>query len=206
MADSEAKVHVVNRALVKIGEPASFTIDANTALGGKIDLVWPGVEARVYATYDWADARQTFSLEAISGATGLGWSYGFLLPATRIGQPLAILTDVVRECYLRDFMIEGGKIYTNVTPVWARCRVAADPETWDEGFKEAFAIALASALAVPLTQDEQMRDTLAAQAFGDPREQGGGGLFGKLSQIDRAAQPQGRGFMDNDPLTAARFG
>jgi hypothetical protein len=200
------KVHVVNRALLKLGLPASYTIDAENSLGGIVDGVWPGVYTEAVMLADNSDFRETLPCPEISGTPNNGWTYGFTLPATRVGKPLAFLTDVVREQFLRapNFMLEGGKLYTNQKPVWARVRVLLDPEYWDAGFVEAFATLLASALAVPQLQDQDTADMLRARAVGEPREQGGGGLFGKLAALERAVQPQGRNFMANDPLTLAR--
>jgi hypothetical protein len=200
------KVHVVNRALIKLGLPASYSVDAETELGGTVDLVWPGVFTEAVMLADNSDFRETLPCPEISGTPSNGWTYGFALPATRVGKPLAFLTDVVREQFLRapNYMLEGGKLYTNTTPVWARVRVLLDPQYWDAGFVEAFATLLASALAVPLQQDEDTASMLRAKAVGEPREQGGGGMFGKLAALERAVQPQGRNFMANDPLTLAR--
>lgn len=205
MADSAIdRVHVVNRALIKLGLPASYSIDDESELGGQVDLVWPGTVARVMALHDWSVFRKTVRPVALSSFDPNGWQYGFSLPADRVGNPIAVLSDVQREAYLRDFMYEGGLLFTNVSAVWVRIRVMQDPQYWDSAFVEAFAIALASALAVPLLQDVELEQSRARDAFGDEREQGGGGLFGKLITLDRASHPQGRGFLSNAPLIAAR--
>lgn len=208
MADSaEARVLVVNRALMLLGLPASYTIDAaDDDVGGTVDLIWPMVEALVVSIYNWSYCQDVLDTIALADAPNNGWTYGFALPANRVGDPLAVLTDVVHETYLRQFMLAGGKLYTNISPVWVRCRVLLDPAYWDIGFSMSFSIALASALAVPLIQDETREESLKVRAFGTEQENYGGGLFGKLITINRAAQPQGRGFMNNDPLTSARFG
>ncbi len=201
-----AKVKVVNRALIKLGLPASFSIDAETELGGTVDLVWQGVEARSVAIFDWSFCRRTDLLSVLADPPTNGWQYGFQLPSDRIGEPLAILDQVApAEHFLRDYMLEAGKVYANIATVWARCRVMLDPQFWDRGFAEAYATALAAELAVPLTQDQGAAEVLSEAAWGPPREQGTGGLFGKLLGLNRAATPQGRRFMDDDPLTNARF-
>jgi hypothetical protein len=201
-----AKVGIVNRALLKLGLPASYSIDANTSIGGIVDTLWPGVEARAVAVYDWSHFRATRQASVIAAAPANGWAYGFTLPADRVGDPIAVLDQAgANESYLRSFMLEAGNLYTNVKPVWVRVRVMQDPNYWDLGFQEAFVVALAAELAVPLTQDENARAQFMADAWGKPQENGLGGLMGRLIALNRAAQPQGRRFMDNDPLTAARF-
>jgi hypothetical protein len=203
---AEAKVHVVNGALVQhLGLPAAYTIDAETELGGTVDVVWPAIAAEVVTKYDFADCRKLFKLTALSGAIDNGWRYGFALPAQRIGAPLAILDQAgTSEHLLREFLLEQGNIYTNVTPVWARCRFLLDPQYWDQGFAAAFRKALAGGLAKPLCQDEDLADRLTEDAFGKPSEQGSGGMFGKLIAVARGSEPQGRRFMEDDPLTNAR--
>lgn len=199
------KVHVVNRALVKLGEAPSYSTDDDTAIGAAVDLIWPGVEARFLAMCDFSFARKTYAMDEKAPPHNNGWPHGFVLPAERVGEPLAILTDVVRETYLREYMIEQGIVYANVKPLWARCRVMADPMFWDEGFREVFSIALAGALAVPIQQDGEAEKRFETQAFGDPREGGAGGLLGRLLALNKAASPPGRGFLNDDPLTNARF-
>jgi hypothetical protein len=206
MADTaQGKVHIVNRALVKLGLTPSYSADTESSLGGTVDLVWPGVEAVVVGTYDLNACRDVVQPVQQAEVPGNGWAYGFVLPADRIGDPIAVLTDITRETYLRDFSVSNGVLCTNVTPVWARISKLRDPVTWDALFSEAFVTALASALAVPLQQDEDARDSLHAEAFTQIREQNDGGLFGRLVAKERGSQPQGRGFMAYDPLTSARF-
>lgn len=207
MADAaQARVTVVNRALVQhLGLPASYTIDAENELGGTVDLVWDGVAARVISDYDFFDSRKLFKLAALAGTIDNGWTYGFALPAGRVGAPLAILDQAgTSEHLLREFLLEQGNIYTNVTPVWARCRVLLDPQYWDIGFANAFATALGGGLAKPLCQDVELGASLTEDAFGRAGEQSGGGLFGKLIAMMRGSEPQGRRFMEDDPLTNAR--
>lgn len=202
---TQSMVAVVNRALVKLGQgAASYSLDTATDLGGMVEQAWPGVVAQAISLYDWSFARKTYATTLLGDSPDNGWAYGFQLPP-RIGEPVGVLDNVVREHFIRDFMSESGFLYTNVKPVWVRVRQLSDPDYWDEGFKEAFAILLASELAVPLLQDKDLAEAYRIQAIGTEQERGTGGMFGKLIALNKAAQPQGRGFMDDDPLTAARL-
>lgn len=209
MADdaATARVNVVDRALVKLGLPPSYSIDAETSLGGTVDLVWDGTIARAMALFDWSSMRRTSKPEPLADPPGNGWTYGFSLPGDRIGEPVAVLDQAgSRESFLREFMYEAGCVYTNVTPIWVRCRVPLDPQYWDVAFREAFATALAADLAIPLCQDSDLAELLDAKAWGGRQDGGRGGLFGALIDLSKGAEPQGRGFMNYDPLTTARFG
>ena len=61
-------------------------------------------------------------------------------------------------------------------------------------------------LAKALCQDEALGDSLTEQAFGKASDNYSSGQFGKLIAVSKGAEQPGRGFMDNDPLTKARFG
>jgi len=200
------KVHVCNRALLKLGQPASYTIDSGEELGAILDMGFDAVEARAIALYRWSNSIRTQALEALAAGTfDNGWTYGFNLPANRIGNPVAFLSQAgANEIYCRSFMIEEGKVYANVSALWARIRLLADPTTWDLGFMEAFVTALAGEIAEPLLQQEDTGERYKREAWGSPQQEGGGGLFGKLIALDHASQPQGRNFLQRNPLTDAR--
>jgi hypothetical protein len=202
---TQSMVAVVNRALVKLGQgAASYSLDSATDLGGTVELAWTGVVAQAISLYDWTFSRKTYATTLLAEPPNNGWTYGFQLPP-RVGEPVGILDNTVREHFLREFMLDGGFLYTNVKPVWVRVRQLSDPDYWDEGFKEAFAMLLASELSVPLLQDKDLADAYRIQAVGTEQEKGGGGMFGKLIALNKGAQPQGRGFMADDPLTSARW-
>lgn len=199
------KVHVANTALQKLGLEASYSIDDESPLGGSVDAAWHSTMAEVMANYEFNAFVETEKPVALADPPQNGWQYGFVLPADRMGDPLAVLTDVTREAYLRSFMLEGGKLYTNVSPVWVRVHKEIDPQYWGAGLREAFALLLAGNLAVPLLQDVELEADRRAKAVGEPREQYGGGLFGRMKTKANAAQPQGRNFLTNSPLIAARL-
>ncbi|WP_337238175.1 hypothetical protein, partial [Salmonella enterica] len=83
--------------------------------------------------------------------------------------------------------------------VWGRCKVLVDPEYWPVDWRVAFLMALGSALAKPVIEDEQLEETLRIKAFGTPSQEGTGGAFGRLIAQDRAAAPVGSSPWADDP-------
>ncbi|RIY03262.1 hypothetical protein D3218_00355 [Aureimonas flava] len=201
------KATIVNRALGRLGQAPVFSLDGENHVTGHVDGVWDDVVAECFGLHDWSFCRRTTKLTRLAVEPGNGWSYGFALPGDRIGEPLLVLAAVApAEHVLRDFSIEAGVLYARAANVWARCKVAVDPEAWDIGFRGAFVTALASALAVPMQSDQGLQDDLRAQAFGTPSQGGTGGQFGRLVAQNRAGSPVGSPFLRGDPLTDARWG
>ena len=199
------KAVIVNWALAEIGMPPKFSIDDATMLGQQVDIFWPRTEARCFGLHDWTFCRRTYQLDRQEAQPQNGWRYGFSLPGGRIGPPLKLLSDPRNEVPLRNFDIEGDTLFTDEAKAWARCKVALEPKAWPIQFTEAFATALASALAIPLRQDDSAASELEMKAFGHPREGGAGGIFGRLISQDIAAKPVASPLLRHDPLTMARW-
>ncbi|WP_062203485.1 hypothetical protein [Aureimonas sp. AU12] len=200
------KATIVNRALVRIGQAPSFSLDDENFANGSIDGIWPDCVARCFSLHDWTFARRTRRLTRVAGENESGWPYAFDLPGDRLGPPLKILRAVFpQDAVIRDYAIEGNQLYASEPEVWARCKVDVDPAAWDAAFRSAFITALAARLAVPMQQDEGLASELEAMAFGSPAQGGTGGEFGRLIAQDRAAGPISSPLLRNDPLTEARY-
>ncbi len=106
-----------------------------------------------------------------------------------------MLLDPVRETYLREFMIEAAT--STPTSIRSMC-----------GSVSRRSLDLGRRLQGGLRRGAGRRDGRAAPAgrgcgdgqgdrgFGRPQENYGGGLFGRLIALNRAAQPQGRRFLE----------
>lgn len=204
--DSEiSKANIVNWALVELGQPPNFSIDDATSLGGVVDIFWPRAVARCFGLHDWTFNRQTFLLTRQSAAPVTGYAYGFDLPGGRLGQPRKLLRSPRDAMPVRDIRYERTTVYADEPVLYAVCSMRIDIEEWDWQFADAFAVALASFLAVPLLQDVDMQRDKEVLAFGDPRQGGAGGRFQRLIAQDLAAEPKGSPLLRNDPLTDARW-
>ncbi|RUT80349.1 hypothetical protein EOD14_33845 [Mesorhizobium sp. M7A.T.Ca.US.000.02.1.1] len=192
MAEAEIdKAMIVNWALVELGLAPNFSIDTETKLGGLVDIFWPRAIARTFGLHDWTFCRQTFVLTRQDAAPINGWTYGYDLPGGILGPPLKLTTDALCERPLRDFALEGKSAFANEPVVYARCKLALDPVAWPPQFADGFAMLLASYLAIPLTQDAELKADKEAAAIGTPSTGGSGGLFGRLIAQDRAGSPVG---------------
>lgn len=207
MPDSElTRAMIVNWSLAELGLAANFSIDEQTPRGADVGIFWPRAIAHAFSLTDWTDFRRTSQLTRQSAAPDTGYTYGYDLPGDRLGPPMKLLSDPRRETPLRDFRIEGDTMSCDEPVAWAVCKVERDPAYWDPQFANAFAVLLASYLAVPQLQDVDMAAEKMAQAIGTRGEGGTGGMFGRLIAQNKAAHPMASPLYRNDPLTAGRGG
>lgn len=199
------KATIVNWALIELGQPANFSIDTENALGGIVDLCWTRVVDRTFGLHDWTFCRRTAKLTRKEATPVTGWAYAFDMPGDKVGDPLKVTVDPACEAPLRNYHLEGTELHANEATVYVRCRVLVDPQYWDPAFRDAFTIALAAQLAVPLLQSIELRDDMTKSAFGTPSQGGTGGAFGRLIAQNRAAAPLASPLLRNDPLSDARL-
>lgn len=200
------KPTLINRALVlHLGEQPVYSIGGEDDLSGSCDAAWDEAISHCFGIHDWSFARRTQKLNRLVSRPENGWEYGFQLPGDRIGPPQKLLRSIYPETPLRNYVLEAGNVYANEPDVWGRCKVFVDPQYWPVDWRVAFLIALGSALAKPVIEDEQLEETLRVKAFGTSSQEGTGGAFGRLIAQDRAAAPVASSPWADDPLTSARW-
>lgn len=205
--DSErTKKDVVNAALIELGLPPSYSTDNNTQIGSIVQVQWPRALARCFGLHDWYFCRRTAKLSRLATKPMSGFAYQFDMPGDMLGAPLRVSDSADCQHPVRRFRLEGQTLHCDSADIWLRCKVKLDPRDWDDQFTDAFCVALASMLAVPVKQDEDLAYSLTIKAFGTAQERMTGGLFGRLISQFRAGEPVGDGLYDNDPLTMAHNG
>lgn len=202
-----SKADIVNWALVThLGVPASFSIDDDSNLGTIVDNVWQFVVDETFGLADWTFARKTLKLTRLDAAPVTGWTYAYALPDGMIGNPLAVSRDPScrEDNLIRRYYLESNELHCNEATVYLRCKREIPPESWDPAFRAAFTVLLAGYLAVPVNQDDNLRDDLITRAKGTPSQGETGGMFGRIIAQNRAGSPLGSPFEGNDVLVDAR--
>lgn len=201
------KATLVNQALTDpLGVGPIFSIDDGSDLAESVEAIWPVVVDRTFGLHDWSWAQLTKKNKRLAAEPENGWRYGFELPGGHIGNPLKYLTDARNRTPLRDFDLEGGMLYCDHPETWSRCKFYVDPDTWPPDWRGAFILALGAYLAMPVWQDDQMRQDLLVECFGTASQGGSGGVFGRLMAQDKTSRPVGNPLDDENPLANARFG
>ncbi len=183
------KPMIVNWALSELGMPAKFSTDDATDLGRLVAIFWPRALARCFGLYEWTFCRKTHLLTRQAETPVTGYAYGFDLPGGIFGEPFKYLRNPRSPEPVRDVRIEGRTVFADELVLYSVSKVAVDPQYWDPQFADCFAVALAAMLAVPIAQDADMEAAKEEKAFGSAREDGAGGMFGRLIAQNRAAHP-----------------
>lgn len=159
-----------NMALSRLGTRATITnLTENSTEARFINTWYATIRDDLLRAADWNFNRVYLSL-AESGTPPDRWAYSYAYPSDclkiwsfDIGLPSYMQT--IPPLY--EVASDGTNrlIYTNLSPATAvYCQRVLDPNRMDPEFVTAFAVALAAAVAMPITQKVDLAVRLAAQA------------------------------------------
>lgn len=153
-------VEIANLALSRLGELSIISLDdPESNQARQVKIAWPQIRDEVLASHRWNEATARENLSRLSEKPAWGWEWQFQLPA-----------DFLRLCELNGddvwgrvdrLELEGGRLLTDQAE--ARIlyiRRVESPVMFGPLLTEALTVALAAALAVPLTGSSNRRNEL----------------------------------------------
>lgn len=150
-------VNLANQALLRIGADTITAITDESLSAEKVALVYDYVVDLVLSEHDFPCARRRASLARLSEAPSHEFAYQYALPGDclRIIEVYGATSPYVRE---------GNKLLTNDTSVKINyvARLSQESEM-DPFLKNVIVYELANLLAMPLTQDKQVKREILAE-------------------------------------------
>ncbi len=154
------RTEVANLALNKLGVGLIASIgDSSIPESNRVNLLFLPTLKRVLRDHQWSFAEAEIDLAQLPEAQNSNYEYTYSLPSCFVR--LISLKTEYREISHDNFSRTGGHIHTDIAPVRIRYITHdIEPDYWEPDFMEAFATLLASELAKPLLQSDQMKQAL----------------------------------------------
>ena len=207
MAERIDDVTIINRARARIGAGSITARGEDSDLARQACAVYDDLVDTALAAWRWNWARVTRPLDRLAETPVNGWAHAFAFPVGAIGGPQRLLVDPRSpDAPLREFLVEGGKVYAMQEALWGVFVLRIDPDLWPALYRTAFTAWLAAELCVPVTHDSNLAATLAASAVGNPSENLRGGLMGRAIAFDAAESNAAAPLLATDPFTSAWHG
>lgn len=208
MPDIVDEVSIANMALAVFAGGSITALDEGTDLADTCRLIVPRMIDRCLIAQAWRMNHATRQLEQIAGPLPPnGFRNGFAFPAAALRGPHRVATSRdLRGAPLRDFAIEGRRLYADADQVFAAFTLRLSPDQWGPTFLDFCVTACAAELVVPVCDDKDHAAGLHARAWGGPREGGRGGLCAKVLDEDVSTHPGFEASGEADPLTTAHLG
>lgn len=161
---SNSKIKVMNAALAALGVPPITSFLDNSIAARTGNALFDDTLEAALSGYPWRFARDRVKLERVNEDAPPPWQTVWQLSNTALAVH-AIYEDGQQVLFDRF----GSKIVTMTGPteaveVWAEITAAVPPDQWANYFRQAFVMTLASAICMPITQNEQLDALIAGKA------------------------------------------
>jgi hypothetical protein len=158
------QIEVVNVALSWCGTERVTDLVANAAAGIKAAQValdnWQTAYEAVLADREWTFAKDRVVLALDAAAPVFGYDKKYIIPSTVV--KVWRVYDST-EALSEDWVREGGYVLCDdVAPVYAEVSIKADVALWSGIALQALEAKLAATMAIPLTENRQLRVDLEA--------------------------------------------
>lgn len=176
----------INRALRRIGaDPLDSEDDARADT--YLDI-HDGVLERI-ATFPFSFMKLTRQLVRLVDTPVHGWTYGFQLPADRIGAPRAVYPNATDRKPTTNYDILGDTLVTDHETIWLTFMTLASYGRWPGDVRELVTKAMMAEFALSIREDRTLRDRLYQDVWGTPAEEGRGGMLAAALDNDNQALP-----------------
>lgn len=196
---------IVNAACAMIGEEPLQSLDDETDAGQATSLIYQTILEFNLGLYLFSFSKQVRQLSKNDAGQPLaGYTIVYDMPAERIGDPIYV-TDDPTNPYRRftRYAIVNTQIHADQDPLYAMIRFRPSPHTWTATFKAATIKSVASQLAIPMTHDRALAESLSREAYGTPQEAFLGGMMRAAIRADSFSTPPRSQNRSNNPLENA---
>lgn len=186
---SATDVQIASQALTLLRANTISRFSEGTNEADIVTELYPTFVEDVLSRYPWSFATKKRQLNRDADTPVNEWKYRYILPAERLNLTTVFNTDAVGARPVQDFEIIGNYLYTNYEKVYAEYTFYAKENTWPGYFKTYAIYALADLLAIPVTDDVELKERMKLEAYGPPSEGERGGKFAVAAGIDAKQKP-----------------
>jgi len=167
MAASDSDISICSEALILLGASAISSFSEGTPAATACSALYPGLRDTLISKHPWSwSLKKTQSFRISTDPTN-EWKYAYQLPADMLSGAIAVFDS-------------GGDNARSINYGWEIYE--------DKHFVKLLVTALASDLAIVVTDQASKADYFRNLAYGTPGENGRGGLFRESVNIDSRGQ------------------
>lgn len=200
---AETQISICSRALVQLGaQPISAFTEGDT--GRICASVYPGLRNGILSRFPWRFLMAKKSLSRDSVAPAGEWKYSYIIPGDAMGLGHAVFSNSSDKISTKEFEVFGRRIYTDHEELILDYKSRVTEAEWPDYFSDAVVSCVCAAIALAVTDQQNVAETWQYKAYGPPSDNGMGGDLGTAMTVD-AQSSVSEGF-DSNTFVDARFG
>ena len=198
-----SKFDICSTALVELGEDTISSFTAKTPPSKICGQIYPQYIKYLLSMRPWKFTKKKVQLARLTTAPLNEWSYAYQMPSDMLMMHGLFNSSSTGILPQTNYEIFEDQIFTDETIVYIDYQFQPNESSFPAFFTE-FAIgAMASKLAMPITDDRGIEELKTVKAFGSPSDNYNGGLFGVCKKLDSMQDPTSA--IRADTLLSARF-
>lgn len=193
MAAGDTDLSICSDALILLGAAPLSSFTEGTDAAQACDRLYPDLRDSLLSRYPFSWSYIKVQLGRLSTTPINEFKYSYGLPGNMLSGVQAVFeTSSTNQQPINDgWEIYGQELYTNLESVYIDYQESVDESKMPHYFVQLLRTALASELAITITDQSTKADYFRTLAFGTPGENGRGGLFREAVNIDsRGRLPQ----------------
>lgn len=193
MAAGDTDLSICSDALILLGAAPLSSFTEGTDAAQACDRLYPDLRDSLLSRYPFSWSYIKVQLGRLSTTPINEFRYAYGLPGNMLSGVQAVFeTSSTNQQPINDgWEIYGQELYTNLESVYIDYQESVDESKMPHYFVQLLRTALASELAITITDQSTKADYFRTLAFGTPGENGRGGLFREAVNIDsRGRLPQ----------------
>jgi hypothetical protein len=193
MAAGDTDLSICSDALILLGAAPLSSFTEGTDAAQACDRLYPDLRDSLLSRYPFSWSYIKVQLGRLSNTPINEFKYAYGLPGNMLSGVQAVFeTSSTNQQPINDgWEIYGQEFYTNLESVYIDYQESVDESKMPHYFVQLLRTALASELAITITDQSTKADYFRTLAFGTPGENGRGGLFREAVNIDsRGRLPQ----------------
>lgn len=193
MAAGDTDLSICSDALILLGAAPLSSFTEGTDAAQACDRLYPDLRDSLLSRYPFSWSYIKVQLGRLSTTPINEFKYAYGLPGNMLSGVQAVFeTSSTNQQPINDgWEIYGQELYTNLESVYIDYQESVDESKMPHYFVQLLRTALASELAITITDQATKADYFRTLAFGTPGENGRGGLFREAVNIDsRGRLPQ----------------
>lgn len=183
-------IGICNRALTRLGASTISSFSEATSIAAICNQVYPSLVESELSLTPWRFAMKKVELNRLTSTPTNEWRYAYQLPTDRIGAPFAMFnSSAIGAQPVKNYEVFSDKVFSNDAALYCDYPFKPDESTFPAYFTEFIVLALASQIAIPVTDMANMADYFHTLAYGNAMDNGGGGMLAKARYADASQQP-----------------
>lgn len=190
MAAGDTDVSICSDALVMLGAGVISSFAEGTPSATACSRLYPDLRDTLLSRYPWSWSTKKVQVLRLSAPPINEWKYAYQLPGNMLSGSLAVFDSASDSAHSLNYgwEIYGSRLLTNLETVYIDYQESVSESLMPPYFVRLLRTAMASELALIITDQAQKADYFRQLAFGSPGENGRGGLFRESVNIDSRGQ------------------